>query len=173
MYNNHNSSPRLQIHPLVIGTNTDGKEGLDNDVCSDHNGEDFSNSDLDQVLDDIEDDDKNVHTLSVGNPIRGIVIRNDLRAHMLSLDPDTVHASEFPKYSNIIPSHQLVVDSELEEFFVGKQFANKEECLFAMKKYSMKVSMEYKFVVSKPILYVGECWRFLGGCNWWIRASFI
>lgn len=42
MYNNPNL---LQIHPLVISIDADGEEGLDNDGGSNHQGEDFSDSD--------------------------------------------------------------------------------------------------------------------------------
>ncbi|KAH1098407.1 hypothetical protein J1N35_015328, partial [Gossypium stocksii] len=72
-------------------------------------GEDFNNLDLDELLDDINDEGmdegENVHTPSVGNLSRGIVILNDLEAYMLNVDPNGTHELEFPKYQDIIPSH--------------------------------------------------------------------
>ncbi|KAH1074081.1 hypothetical protein J1N35_026409 [Gossypium stocksii] len=47
---------RLEIHPEVIDTYTQGEEGSDNDGYSNHNGEDFSNLDLDEVSDAIDDE---------------------------------------------------------------------------------------------------------------------
>lgn len=61
---------------------------------------------------------------------------------MLNIDPNVVHAFEFLEYLDIISSHRLAVNSESEELFVGKQFANKEECVFVIKWYSMKVSRD-------------------------------
>ncbi|KAK5836453.1 hypothetical protein PVK06_012242 [Gossypium arboreum] len=64
---------------------------------------------LDEVSNDINDegmeDDDNVYTLFLKNYTRGIVICNDLEAHMLSIDPDAAHASEFSEYLDIIPSY--------------------------------------------------------------------
>ncbi|PPS11976.1 hypothetical protein GOBAR_AA08658 [Gossypium barbadense] len=62
---------------------------------------------------------------------------------------------------------------ELEELFVGQQFENKADCVFAIKQYSMKLSIDYKVVKSTPTLYVGECWRADDGCGWRVRAAFI
>lgn len=63
---------------------------------------------------------------------------------MLSVDPNTVLASKFPKYPDIIPYHWLMTNSEMEELFVGQQFANSEDCIFAIKLYSTKMSVDYK-----------------------------
>ncbi|PPS12595.1 hypothetical protein GOBAR_AA08058 [Gossypium barbadense] len=117
--------------------NVNGEKGPNNDGHSDHEGEDFSDPDLDEVLDDIEnegvDNDENVYDPSVENPTRGIFICNDSRAHMLSLDPDMAYASEFPKYLDIIPSHRLAVDFKSKELFARQQFTNKEDCVFSIK----------------------------------------
>ncbi|KAK5771811.1 hypothetical protein PVK06_048055 [Gossypium arboreum] len=59
------------------------------------------------------------------------------------------------------------------ELFVGQRFESKEECVFAIKLYSMIISVDYKVVVSKPTLYIGECWKSTECCNWRIRAAFI
>ncbi|PPS05487.1 hypothetical protein GOBAR_AA15153 [Gossypium barbadense] len=98
---------------------------------------DYSDSDLDDVSDDIDDkganDDRNVKMSSVGKPSQGIMIRNDPGAHISIIDPDTTHAFEFLEYPDILLVHQLAVDSEHKELFVGQKFATKEECVFAIK----------------------------------------
>ncbi|PPD76619.1 hypothetical protein GOBAR_DD26452 [Gossypium barbadense] len=64
------------IYPLVICTNADGEEGPNNDGGSDHQGENFSDPDLDEVSNDIDDEgvreDDNVYAPSLGNPTRGL-----------------------------------------------------------------------------------------------------
>lgn len=89
VYNNPNPSPCLQIHPVVIETEIDG-EGPNNGGRSNHEGEGFSDLDLDEVSDDINDegmkDDENVYALSIGNSTRDIVKLNDPMANMLSVD---------------------------------------------------------------------------------------
>ncbi|PPD78510.1 hypothetical protein GOBAR_DD24559 [Gossypium barbadense] len=60
--------------------------------------EDFSDSDIDDVLDGIGDegaDDENDYAPLVGNSSRGIIIRNDLEAYMSFIDPDAAYASKF------------------------------------------------------------------------------
>ncbi|KAK5775045.1 hypothetical protein PVK06_042912 [Gossypium arboreum] len=37
----------------------------------------------------------------------------------------------------------------------------------------MNISVDYKVAVSKPTLYIGECWKSGEGCNWRVRAAFI
>ncbi|PPD92880.1 hypothetical protein GOBAR_DD10176 [Gossypium barbadense] len=73
--------------------------------------------DLDEVPNDINgndaNDDENVYAPSVRNPTRGIVIHNEPRTHMLSVDLDATHASEFLEYPNIIPSYWLAIDSKI------------------------------------------------------------
>lgn len=56
---------------------------------------------------------------------------------------------------------------------MGQKFETKEKCIFAIKQYSMTVSVDYKVDVFKLTLYIGECWRSTEGCNWWVRAIFI
>ncbi len=63
--------------------------------------------------------------------------------------------------------------SDPEELCMGQRFESKEECMFAIKRYSMNISVDYKVIESKPTLYIGECWRSAEGCNWRIRAAFI
>ncbi|PPD68680.1 hypothetical protein GOBAR_DD34437 [Gossypium barbadense] len=59
--------------------------------------EDYSDPDLDEVLDDIDDEgangNGNVYASSVGNSSRGIVIHNDPEVYMLIVGLDTMHAS--------------------------------------------------------------------------------
>lgn len=116
----------------MIGTNADGEEGSNNDDGFNHQGEDFSDSNLDEVPDDINNedasDDDNDYILLLENPTCGIIIQNDPSTHMLSVDSDVVHASSFPEYPNIISFHRLTPDPESKELVVGQQFPNKEEC---------------------------------------------
>ncbi|XP_017624911.1 uncharacterized protein LOC108468543 [Gossypium arboreum] len=37
----------------------------------------------------------------------------------------------------------------------------------------MNISIDYKVPVSKPTLYIGECWKLAEGYNWRVRAAFI
>ncbi|PPE01881.1 hypothetical protein GOBAR_DD01086 [Gossypium barbadense] len=70
----------LQIHSVVIETDALCKDGSDNNDCSDHEGEDFSDPDVDEDPDDIDNEganDGNVYAFSVGNRSCVIVIRND------------------------------------------------------------------------------------------------
>ncbi|PPD85670.1 hypothetical protein GOBAR_DD17393 [Gossypium barbadense] len=77
-----------------------GEDGYDNNALFDHKVKDFSDLDLDEVPDDIDDEcvnrDRNVYASSVGNSSRGIVICNDPKAHILIIDPNMAHASKFP-----------------------------------------------------------------------------
>lgn len=92
-------------------TGTDGEDGYDNNIRSDHEVEDYSNLDLDEILDDIDDegvnDDKKVSESSVRNLSRGIIIPNDSRAHMSNVNPNVMHASEFPEYLKILHVYLL------------------------------------------------------------------
>ncbi|KAK5783641.1 hypothetical protein PVK06_038153 [Gossypium arboreum] len=149
------------MQPMVIDIDADSEEILDDDNDSNHKWEDFSDPDLDKVLDDNDDkdidDDDNVDAPLLGNQTLGIVIHYCPSVYMLIIDPDVAHAYEFPKHLNIIPSHKLPPDSKLEELVAGQQVPNKEECIEAIKKYSMKVSEDYKVDVSKLTLYISEC----------------
>ncbi|PPS02061.1 hypothetical protein GOBAR_AA18604 [Gossypium barbadense] len=73
-------------------------KGSDNDEDSNHDVEDFSNLDLDEVSDDIDNEGsekvEDVHAPSFRNLSRGIILRNDLGAHMLNINPDAAHAPE-------------------------------------------------------------------------------
>ncbi|KAK5812888.1 hypothetical protein PVK06_028332 [Gossypium arboreum] len=70
-FENFNLSPRLQIHPVVIETDVDGVDRYDNNGLFDHVVEDYSDPDLNEVLNDINDeranDDGNVYESLVGN----------------------------------------------------------------------------------------------------------
>ncbi|KAH1032285.1 hypothetical protein J1N35_044459 [Gossypium stocksii] len=155
------------IHGIDIDLNT----APETDVVGDdayHNSDPFdhkvdSDNDLivNEVSDDIDDEcvnkDGNINMSSVENQIHRIVIHNNLRAHMSRIDPDMVHTAELSEYSEILPAHQMALYSDSEEFFVGQRFESKEECVFVIKRYSMNISVDYKVVVSKPTLYIGEC----------------
>lgn len=55
MYSNPIWSPYLEIHPELMGTGEYGEERHDNDGHSHYSGEDFSDSDLDEISKDIDD----------------------------------------------------------------------------------------------------------------------
>ncbi|PPD94154.1 hypothetical protein GOBAR_DD08830 [Gossypium barbadense] len=103
---NLNLGPHLQIHLVLLEVNTDGEDEYDNNGLSNHEVEDYSGPDLDEVSDDINDeganDDRNFYAFLVRNLTRGILIRNNLRYHMSIVDPDTVHAFKFPEYPDIL-----------------------------------------------------------------------
>ncbi|PPR89570.1 hypothetical protein GOBAR_AA31114 [Gossypium barbadense] len=145
-FENLNSGPRLQIQFVMIETNVDGDYRYDNNSYSDYEVEDYSGPGLEEVTDDIDDkgasDDGNVNAFSVENSSQGIVIHNDLGAHMLIIEPDATHASEFLEYPNILPVHRLVTNPECKELFVGQKFATKEDCIFFIRRYSMNVSID-------------------------------
>lgn len=160
---------------MVIQTDADDNNIYDNNGYFGYEVEDFSDPNQDEFPNDIDDEgvnsNENVNTSSVENPNRGILICNDL--NMSNINPDAIHASEFPEYPDILLAHRLATDSEREELFVGQKLTTKEECVFAIKQYNMNVSVDYKVVVSKPTLYIRECWRSTEGYNLRVRATFI
>ncbi|PPS09565.1 hypothetical protein GOBAR_AA11075 [Gossypium barbadense] len=137
---------------------------------SDQDVEDFSDPDVDEVLDDINNEGpeevEDVHCPSFSNPSHGIILRNELGGDMLNVNPNAAHASEFPEYADIVHAHKLAVNSQFEELFIGQQFENKADCVFAIKQYNMKLSIDYNVVKSTPTLYVGKCWRADDGFGW-------
>ncbi|PPR96629.1 hypothetical protein GOBAR_AA24025 [Gossypium barbadense] len=134
----------LQIHLIVIETSADGDDGFDNNDHFDHEIEDYKGPDLEKVLDDVDDecvnDDENV-----------------IVAYMSIIDLDAAHASEFLKYPDLLSTYRLVANFECEELLMGQEIATKKVCIFVIKRYSMNVSVDYKVVVFKPALYIGEC----------------
>ncbi|KAH1097989.1 hypothetical protein J1N35_014910 [Gossypium stocksii] len=154
---------RFQIHPVVFEIEANGDDGHDNSDPFNHEVVDYTNFDLDEVLDDIDEeganDDENVNRSSVGNLIRCIVICNDPGAHMSLIDPNATYFVKFSECLDILPTHSLVVYFELEELLMGQKFKTKEECVFAIKWYNMNVLVDYKVMMSKSTLYTGECWR--------------
>ncbi|XP_017609411.1 uncharacterized protein LOC108455348 [Gossypium arboreum] len=177
-YNNPTLGPHLQIHPeVIISTETNVREMTNNGEDSDQDVEDFSDPDVDEVPDNIDDEGpeevEDVHGPSFCNPSHGIILRNEPGGNMLNVDPDAAHASEFPEYADIVPAHRLASNSQFDELFVGQQFEIKADCVFAIKQYSMKLSIDYKVAKFTPTLYVGECWRADDGCGWRVRATFI
>ncbi|PPD98045.1 hypothetical protein GOBAR_DD04912 [Gossypium barbadense] len=111
---------------------------------------------LNDINDESVNDNGNVYASSVGNPSRDIFIRNDLGANMSIVDPNAAHASEFPEYPDILPTHRLAVDPEHEVLFVGQKFATKEDCVFSIKRHSMNVSVDKKVTMSKSTIHIGE-----------------
>ncbi|KAK5820243.1 hypothetical protein PVK06_025289 [Gossypium arboreum] len=72
---------------------------------------------------------------------------------------------------DIIPGHMLMPDSKFKELCIGLQFLNQETCVAIIKYYNLKVSVDYKAIVSTLVLYIGECWRHMEGCKWWVRVA--
>ncbi|KAL1119886.1 hypothetical protein V6Z11_D01G133900 [Gossypium hirsutum] len=148
-----------------------GGDHWDEEVDSD------ADPDVDDVPDDIDDEDVNndegINASSVGEQMRRIVIHNNPRPHMSLLDPDAAYVAEFPEYPEIVHSHGLAVTSDDNELFITQRFNGKEECVYAIKRYSMKISVDYKVSVSTPTIYVGECWKAAEGFNLRVRAAFI
>ncbi|PPR82840.1 hypothetical protein GOBAR_AA37875 [Gossypium barbadense] len=91
---------------------------------SDQDVEDFSDPDVDEVSNDIDDEGpeevEDVHGPSFSNPSRGIILRNEPRGDMLNVDLDAAHAPEFPEYADIVPAHRFVINSQFEELFIGQ-----------------------------------------------------
>ncbi|KAK5818825.1 hypothetical protein PVK06_023771 [Gossypium arboreum] len=69
---NLNSGSHLQIHLVVIETNADGDDRYNNNGFSDHEVKDYSDFDLDEVPNDIDNKDanidENVNVYSIENP---------------------------------------------------------------------------------------------------------
>ncbi|KAH1081993.1 hypothetical protein J1N35_021754 [Gossypium stocksii] len=154
-----------------------GEDGYDSSDLCDREVDSDSDLNLDDVLDDIDDkdvnDDGKINASLVGNRMRDIVIHNNPGPHMSFIDPDAAHVAEFLEYPEILLAHQLAVNSDLEELFVGQRFESKEECVFVIKWYSINISVDYKVTVSKLILYIGECWKLAEGCNWtWLYGKY-
>ncbi|KAK5793514.1 hypothetical protein PVK06_034663 [Gossypium arboreum] len=128
-----------------------GDDGYDSSDPCDHEVNSDSDSDMDNIFDDINDeevnDDGNINAFSVGNQIQRIVIHNNPGAYMLLIHPDATHVAEFSEYLKMLPAHQLAIDSDLEELFVSQRFKSNKECIFAIKRYSMNISVDYKVAV--------------------------
>ncbi|XP_052486961.1 uncharacterized protein LOC128041290 [Gossypium raimondii] len=165
----------LNITPDVdmvgAGEEECGGDHWDEEVDSD------GDPDVDDILDDIDDEDVNndegINASSVGEQMRRIVIHNNPEPHISLIDPDATYVAEFLEYPEIVHSHRLAVTSDDDELFIGQRFSCKEECVYAIKRYSMKILVDYKVSVSTPIIYVRECWKAAEGCNWRVRAAFI
>lgn len=150
----------------MIKIDVHGEDGSDNNDCFDYEGGDFSDPDVDEVPDDIDEEgtkDENVYAPLVENSSWGIIIHNDPKAHILNIDHHAAHASEYP---DIIPAHLMLANPKSKELFVGQRFASKDDCVATIKWYSMKVSIDYKMVYSKLTIYVGKYWRSVEGCKW-------
>ncbi|KAK5836439.1 hypothetical protein PVK06_012227 [Gossypium arboreum] len=150
-----------RIHSVVIEIDAHGEDGSDNNGRSNHESEDFSDLDVDNVLDDIDEervDDENDYAPSIGNPSHGTVIHNDLGAHISVINLDAMHAFEIPEYSDIIPAHLMLVDPKSKNLFVGQRFAREDKCVISIKRY--------KVADSKLTICVGECWKSIEGCRW-------
>ncbi|KAL1067665.1 hypothetical protein V6Z11_D12G144600 [Gossypium hirsutum] len=135
------------------GEEEGGGDHWDEEVDSD------ADPDVDDVPDDIDDEDVNnddgINASSVGEQMRRIVINNNPGPHMSLIDPDAAYVAEFSEYPEIVHSHGLAVTSDDVELFIGQRFSCKEKCVYAIRRYSMKISVDYKVSVSTPTIYVG------------------
>ncbi|PPS17737.1 hypothetical protein GOBAR_AA02836 [Gossypium barbadense] len=113
--------------PVSSQDEADIREKTNNGEDFDQDVEDFSDPDVDEVLDDID--------------VEGL---------------EEVEDAHSPLFCN---------PSRLEELFVGQRFENKTDCVFSIKQYCMKLSIDCKVAKSTPILYVGEFWRASEGCG--------
>ncbi|PPD84090.1 hypothetical protein GOBAR_DD18976 [Gossypium barbadense] len=133
---NLNTSPHLQIHLVMIKTDTDGEDGCDNNSPSNHKVEDYSDPNLDKVLYDIDNEgtniDKNLYASSVGNLSRGIVIHNYPEAYMLIVYPNAMHASKFLEYPNILITQRLAATPNMRSFLWAKNLQPKKTVYFRL-----------------------------------------
>ncbi|PPD75858.1 hypothetical protein GOBAR_DD27220 [Gossypium barbadense] len=164
----------LNITPDVDMVGGEEECGCEKESGGDHWDEKVD-SDGDPHVDDVPDDidDEDINASSIGEQMRHILIHNNPGPHMSLIDPDAAYVAEFPEYPEVVHRHGLAVTSDDEELFIGQRFSCKEECVYAIKWYSMNISVDYKVAVSTPTIYVGECWKAAEGCNWWVRAAFI
>ncbi|PPR85101.1 hypothetical protein GOBAR_AA35590 [Gossypium barbadense] len=142
------------IHRIDIDLNVTpdidvvGDDGYDNSDPCDEEVDSDSDLDVDDVPDDIDNndvnDDENINASSVGNQMRRIVIHINPGPHMSLIDPDNAHKAEFLEYPEILSAHRLAANFEHEELLVGQIFESKEECVFAIKRYSVNISLDYK-----------------------------
>ncbi|KAK5839421.1 hypothetical protein PVK06_008209 [Gossypium arboreum] len=130
---------------LNITPNIDvvGDGGYDSSDPCDQEVDSDSDLVVDEVPNDIDDkgvnDDGNINASSVGKQMQSIVIHNN-SAHMSLINPDMAHVVEFSEYPEIVSTHQLAVNSDPEELFVGQRFKSKEELA---KPYSSRIETPY------------------------------
>ncbi|PPD96625.1 hypothetical protein GOBAR_DD06344 [Gossypium barbadense] len=167
----HGAQELWMVAPISYVDKEGGGDHWDEEVDSD------GDPDVDDVLDDIDDEDvsndEGINASSVGEQMQRILIHNNPGPHMSLIDPDAAYVAEFSEYPEIVHPHGLAVTSDDEELFIGQKFNCKEDCVYAIKRYSMNISVDYKVAVSTPTIYVGECWKAAEGCNWRVRAAFI
>ncbi|PPD67021.1 hypothetical protein GOBAR_DD36100 [Gossypium barbadense] len=113
----------ISTDPLKFCIDANIEEWSNNGEDSYHSVKDYSDPNLDEVPEDIDDEGpeevENVHAPSFSNPSRGIILRNDPTGDMLSVDLDAAYAPEFPEYADIVSAHRLTSNSQLKELFVG------------------------------------------------------
>ncbi|KAH1098430.1 hypothetical protein J1N35_015351 [Gossypium stocksii] len=129
--------PYLKINPKVLATIEDSHEGSDNEEQSHYGNKDFSDPNLDDIREDIDDqcvmEGEDIHPYSAGSMRYDIVICNNPGAFMTDVHPGAAVACEFSEYPNIVSSHLLDEESKARELFVGQQFDNKKDCLHTIK----------------------------------------
>ncbi|PPE02020.1 hypothetical protein GOBAR_DD00949 [Gossypium barbadense] len=98
---------------LNVAANIDvvGDDGYDSSDPCDQEVDSDSDSNVDEVPDDIDyedvNDNGNINAFSLENQIRRIVIYNNPEPHMLLINPEATHVTEFLEYPKILPAHRL------------------------------------------------------------------
>ncbi|RYR73283.1 hypothetical protein Ahy_A02g007649 isoform E [Arachis hypogaea] len=87
---------------------------------------------------------------------------------MRELDLDTMHAPEFPEYSNI-----GVADPEDGEFRIGMEYSSRKSVVAAIRSYTIARGVDYDVYESERQTFYAKCKMYGRGCDWLIRASLI
>ncbi|PPS02940.1 hypothetical protein GOBAR_AA17724 [Gossypium barbadense] len=155
---------KTHIHPVVIETNAHGEDRFDKNCRFNHEGEDFSDPDVDDIPDDIENEganDENDYTPSFRNPSHGIVICNNLEAYVSIIDPDRKHASDFLEYLDIIPAHMMLADSESKKLFMGGAIVG------SSRHFDTRVPPSSQHVLMPPLMPPSMSNNLLMYCTHW------
>ncbi|KAK5840154.1 hypothetical protein PVK06_009037 [Gossypium arboreum] len=91
---------------MIISIEADVEERTNNGENSYQDVEDFSDPDVDEVPGDI-DDEVQEEVKDIHGPSFNIILRNEPEGDMLNVNLDVTHASEFPKYADIVLVHRL------------------------------------------------------------------
>ncbi|RYQ81084.1 hypothetical protein Ahy_Scaffold1g107090 [Arachis hypogaea] len=87
---------------------------------------------------------------------------------MRVLDLEIMHAPEFLEYMSAEVS--IVADGE---FAVRMEFSCREAVIKAMKKYTLRRSVDYRVYESEPLTFYAKCTQYGSGCDWLIRVNMI
>ncbi|PPD82905.1 hypothetical protein GOBAR_DD20164 [Gossypium barbadense] len=92
----------------------------------------------------------------------------DIEAMKLYIELEDVNkgnrAANLPTPSRVMVQNLTLLD---QQYGVYDPYIE-ETCVALIKYYNLKVSVDYKAIVSTPALYTGECWRSMEGYKWWV-----